>query len=152
MGPAAAPCRAPSPPFPPDPLSPAARRKGGELLRRMPRPRDRTMHVNQARLISALGLALSLITPAAAQEPLRVASPDGRNVVGVATDRGALYYTLSRDGQPVLMRSRLGFVFRGADSLAGGLRITGSTRSSVDESWTQPWGEVARVRDHHHEL
>lgn len=30
--------------------------------------------------------------------------------------------------------------------------MTGSARDSADVTWTQPWGEVARVRDHHHEL
>src|SRR5205085_9552714 len=29
---------------------------------------------------------------------------------------------------------------------------TGSSSSAFDESWTQPWGEVARVRDQHNEL
>ena len=28
----------------------------------------------------------------------------------------------------------------------------GSQRASYDSTWTQPWGEVARVRDHHNEL
>src|SRR6266566_4585975 len=27
-----------------------------------------------------------------------------------------------------------------------------TSRATVDETWTQPWGEVARVRDHHNEL
>src|SRR2546425_1269840 len=27
-----------------------------------------------------------------------------------------------------------------------------TTSNTVDETWTQPWGEVARVRDHHNEL
>src|SRR5437870_1176513 len=27
-----------------------------------------------------------------------------------------------------------------------------TSRNTVDETWTQPWGEVARVRDHHNEL
>jgi len=65
---------------------------------------------------------------------------------------GGLYYSVSRDGRPILLPSRLGFVFRGGDSLYTGLRITGSSRASHDETWTQPWGEVARVRDHHQEL
>jgi alpha-glucosidase len=46
----------------------------------------------------------------------------------------------------------LGFEFKGAPRLRDGLRITGTKRSSRDETWTQPWGEVSRVRDHHNEL
>ena len=41
---------------------------------------------------------------------------------------------------------------RGASPLRDSLRITDTTRDSHDETWTQPWGEVARVRDHHNEL
>lgn len=110
----------------------------------------------QQRLRSMAGpLALALAfaaSPAAAQDALRVTSPDGRNEVTVTTRDGGLYYAVQRDGQPVLLPSRLGFAFRGADSLLAGLRITGSARDSADRTWTQPWGEVARVRDHHHEL
>jgi alpha-glucosidase len=98
-------------------------------------------------------LALAVVAaPAAAQDSLRVASPDGRNEVTVSTRDGGLYYAVRRDGQNVLLPSRLGFAFRGADSLYGGLRITGASRGTHDETWTQPWGEVARVRDHHNEL
>jgi len=87
-----------------------------------------------------------------AQDTLTVASPDGRNKVGVAVHEGNLYYILNRDGAPLLLPSMLGFEFKGAPALRDGLKITGSTRSTHDETWTQPWGEVARVRDHHNEL
>jgi len=30
--------------------------------------------------------------------------------------------------------------------------LVDTTRTAFDETWTQPWGEVARVRDHHNEL
>ncbi len=91
-------------------------------------------------------------TAAIAQDTLTVASPDGRNKVGVAVNDGKLYYILSRDGRPLLLPSMLGFEFKGAPRLRDGLRITGSSRSTFDQTWTQPWGEVSRVRDHHNEL
>src|SRR3954468_21141849 len=92
------------------------------------------------------------VSRALAQDTLTVSSPGGCNRVGVATNEGKLYYILSRDGRPLLLPSMLGFEFKGAPTLRDGLRITGSTRPSHDETWTQPWGEVARVRDHHNEL
>ncbi|HEX2092597.1 MAG TPA: glycoside hydrolase family 97 protein [Longimicrobiaceae bacterium] len=104
-------------------------------------------------LSPVVGVVLAaLAAPAAAQDEARVSSPDGRNEVTVEAREGGLYYGVRRDGRAVLLPSRLGFVFRGGDSLHGGLRITGTSRNAVDESWTQPWGEVARVRDHHNEL
>jgi len=100
---------------------------------------------------TALLIALTA-TAAVAQDTLTVSSPDGRNKVGVATYQGRLYYILSRDGRPLLLPSMLGFEFKGAPTLRDSLRITGSKRATHDETWTQPWGEVARVRDHHNEL
>src|SRR6266581_3290059 len=86
-------------------------------------------------------------TLGAAQERVRVTSPDGRNQVTIEIHDGALAYSVDRDGRAVLLPSRLGFGFQGAPPLGNGLRMVDTTRSTVDETWTQPWGEVARVRD-----
>ena len=93
---------------------------------------------------------LAATTPLHAQ--VRVASPDGRTDVTVEVREGRLTYSLSRDRRPLILPSALGFEFSGAPRLREGLRITDTTRQSHDEWWTQPWGEVARVRDHHNEL
>jgi len=102
----------------------------------------------------ALSALCAMLIPATAvaQDTIAVKSPDGRNQVGVATREGRLYYFLNRDGRPILMPSQLGMEFRGAKPLRDSLRITGQSRSTFDQTWTQPWGEVARVRDHHNEL
>src|SRR5256886_5777951 len=94
--------------------------------------------------------ATLLATNAAAQ--VSVASPDGRNQVTVEIHDGGLYYRLNRDTHPLFLPSRLGMAFRNAKPLLDSLRITDTTRSTHDETWTQPWGEVSRVRDHHNEL
>ncbi len=104
-----------------------------------------------------LSLLAGLTTADAAwpQEPVEVASPDGRNVVevGVVADRdGGLFYRVRRDGRNVIMPSRLGFELRDAPPLRDGLRITGTARGRADETWTQPWGEVEQVRNHHNEV
>lgn len=100
--------------------------------------------------------ALALVALAGSAGPLasqvRVASPDGRNQVTVEILDGRLNYSLARDGRALILPSRLGFDFRGAPPLRDGLTITDTARASHDEWWTQPWGEVARVRDHHNEL
>jgi alpha-glucosidase len=83
---------------------------------------------------------------------IRVASPDGRNLVTVELRDGRLSYSLARDRRVLILPSFLGFEFRGAPPIRDGLRITDTTRNAHDEWWTQPWGEVARVRDHHNEL
>src|SRR5881296_1826651 len=102
----------------------------------------------------ALGVAYATLIAGTshAQDQVRVASPDGRNAVTVEIREGALYYSVQRDGRAVLLPSRLGFEFRDAPPLRDGLRLVDTTRHTVDETWMQPWGEVARVRDHHNEL
>jgi alpha-glucosidase len=98
-------------------------------------------------------VALSVIArAAAAQAPLTVSSPDSRTEVRVEIRDGHAMYSLMRDRSALILPSLLGFEFRGAPALRDSLRVTGSSRQSYDSTWTQPWGEVARVRDHHNEL
>jgi alpha-glucosidase len=102
--------------------------------------------------VVSLGLLAAPAQRALGQGPLRVTSPDGRTVVTVQVREGRLTYAVDRDGRAVLLPSSLGFEFRGAPPLRDSLVVTDSVRASADDTWTQPWGEVARVRDHHNEL
>ena len=114
--------------------------------------------INRSVVLSAICVALAGYAVPAESQPaqtaggLKVASPDGRNVVSVDVREGVLYYTVQRDGRTIMQPSRLGFEFRGARTLRDSLRLVTSSRNTVNNTWTQPWGEVARVRDHHNEL
>ncbi len=59
---------------------------------------------------------------------------------------------ISRDGVGIVLPSKLGFVFLKDAPLNAGLSILDAEQSSFDETWTQPWGEVKTIRDHHNEL
>jgi alpha-glucosidase len=83
---------------------------------------------------------------------MRLASPDGRNVVTVALDSGKLTYAVSHGERVILLPSALGFAFRGAPRLQSGLRLLDTVRAERDTTWRQPWGEVRTVRDAHREL
>src|SRR2546425_487626 len=100
-----------------------------------------------------LGVSVTLLAAsAAAQNRVQVASPDGRNRVTVEVRDGALFYSVQRDGRAVLLPSRLGFALQGAAPLRDGLRLVDTTTKTVDDTWTQPWGEAARLRGQHNEL
>ena len=86
------------------------------------------------------------------EDSLVVSSPDGRIEVLFGLLAGVPYYSINRDGKPVLLPSRLGFTFLKDPPLNSGLRIVDTKRSTFDETWTQPWGEVKAIRDHHNEL
>jgi alpha-glucosidase len=87
-----------------------------------------------------------------AQGAIQVASPHGRNVATVEVREGKLLWSLTRDRRPIILPSQLGFEFRGAPALDSGFAIVDTARASHDTTWTQPWGEVARVREHYNEL
>jgi alpha-glucosidase len=103
------------------------------------------------RCAGALALAVGTVGLASAQESVAVTSPDGRNEIAVETTDGGLFYRVGRDGDAVILPSRLGFEFRDAPPFRDGLRITTVTGDTVDETWTQPWGQVREVRNHYHE-
>ncbi len=97
--------------------------------------------------------ATAIVAPALTlHAQVSVASPDGRNRVTVEIREGRLNYSLARDGRALILPSLLGFELQGAPPLRDGLRIVDTTRRSHDAWWTQPWGEVSRVHDHHNEL
>src|SRR6266550_4515575 len=103
-------------------------------------------------MLKPLALLLALANPTPVYAQVRVASPDGRNRVSVEIQQGRLYYSVQRDGRPLLLPSLLGVEFRGAPPLRDSLRLVDTSRTTFDETWTQPWGEVRQVRDHHNEL
>jgi alpha-glucosidase len=109
-------------------------------------------HARALRLASLAALLAARSSTAGAQGDLTVRSPDGRNTATIETRNGGLFYRVSRAGKQIILPSRLGFTFRGVPALRDSLAITGSSRASYDTTWTQPWGEVARVRDQHNEL
>lgn len=98
------------------------------------------------------GAMLAVAKPAFAQEEYGVISPDGRSEVTVAIRAGEVQYSIQRDGRIVIQPSRLGFEFREGPPLGNRMRVVSTATNSVDETWTQPWGEVKEVRDHHNEL
>lgn len=81
-----------------------------------------------------------------------VASPDGRTAVTLAAVEGRATWSATRDGRTLVLPSALGFTFRGAPALGEGVRIVDAVRDERDETFTLPWGEVARVRDRHRAL
>ncbi len=107
----------------------------------------------------ALPLILSVVlcsasagTTVSPDTMLRVGSPDGRVEIRFDLIDGRATYRVSRDGRPVIRPSRLGFTFRAAPPLTDSLELREIARRSVDQMWTQPWGEAAEIRDHHNEL
>jgi alpha-glucosidase len=65
---------------------------------------------------------------------------------------GRPFYRVMRQRQEIIKPSRLGFIFKDAPSLAENFKIASKETRSVDETWTQPWGEKKDIRNHYKEL
>jgi len=100
-----------------------------------------------------MALAALLAAPASAEDVARATSPDGSIAVTVSIDNdGRARYAVSRRGKPVINPSHLGFLFTDAPKLDRYFGFVDAKTSSHDETWTQPYGEWKRIRDHHTQL
>lgn len=103
----------------------------------------------------ALG-ALLLAAPAVAQSTVPSATVESPGKVLNASlaigPEGRASYTVVRNGRPVVAPSLLGFLFTDAPQFARDLEIVAVTRSSEDDTWTQPWGEWRSIRNHYNEM
>ena len=78
-------------------------------------------------------------------------SPDGHLRVTVGLKGGKPFYTVERDGKPIVNRSYLGFTLNDG-AFDSNFKMVGKSRDAKDETWTQPWGEDRVVRNHYNEL
>ncbi len=96
-------------------------------------------------------LSLAVLALASCAQKTDVSSPDGSIVASLRIRDGRAEYSVSVDGKNVISPSPMGLCAKGTN-LADGFRVKGSRRSSVDEQWSQPWGENKRIRDKHNSL
>lgn len=81
-----------------------------------------------------------------------VTSPDGTIRLAFAVDSaGRMTYSVTDGGVRLFDPSRLGFEAAEAD-LGGGFAVENVSRTSVDETWTQPWGENKENRSRYNEM
>lgn len=81
-----------------------------------------------------------------------VASPDGSLNVQFLLKDGKPLYKISYNNSLLIRDSRLGFVLKDLPALDKDFTIVSATRTSFDETWTQPWGEVKNIRNQYNSL
>ncbi len=88
-----------------------------------------------------------------ANAPVTASSPDGSVSVTLTIDGdGRAGYAITRKGKAILAPSKLGFLFTDAAKIDRRLTVTGQEVRDFDETWTQPWGEWAQIRNRYREL
>ena len=80
-----------------------------------------------------------------------VRSPDGKIAITIHTD-APLGYSITVDGKPVLLRSRLGLELAGDVKLGEKPIVESEKRKSADNHWENQFGKNRDMRDHYHEL
>ena len=80
-----------------------------------------------------------------------VSSPDGAVMVTVGVKDHHPFYRVDYQGRTLVASSRLGFRLD-HEELGANMTMGKVSRSSMDETWTQPWGENGTTRNHYNEL
>ena len=101
-------------------------------------------------LLMAIAIPLTPHHTMAAEKS--VSSPDGKLVAHLSLIEGVPHYQVTRAGASVVGKSRLGLTLKEFDSFDSGWELASTEEASVDETWTQPWGEKKDIRCHYNEL
>lgn len=105
------------------------------------------------RVVITVVVAAMAAVPGHSAPGRTVSSPDGRITVAVETDsKGRLYYRVDRDGNPILLKSRLGISCKDVPDMAEGFSVSRCTYAGTDSCWSPIWGEESSIRDHHNEM
>ena len=95
--------------------------------------------------MKSLALSATLLSCLSAKE-YTVKSPDGKVSASFELKKGALFYTVSRDGIAVVVSSKVE-IFEGAK-----IKVRDHSVRENDSSWEPVWGRFSTIRDHHREL
>ncbi|MBR6439554.1 MAG: glycoside hydrolase family 97 protein [Bacteroidales bacterium] len=79
-------------------------------------------------------------------------SPDGQLELKFEIADGVPYYSLYRDGKPVILPSKMGFTLEWRDDLAHAFVLRNTKFETFDEVWQPVWGEESDIRNHYNEM
>ena len=94
-------------------------------------------------------LLLAATLPLQASE---VSSPDGSIRVNFELQGTVPTYSVTYQGKPIILPSRLGYDLDRKADLLDGFTLLNEERSTFDETWTPVWGENREIRNHYNEL
>ena len=101
--------------------------------------------------LSIYALMLLTVSVLSTAKNVSLTSPNGSLTVTMGVDGGKAWYQVMRGQEVIIKPSALGFVLRDGD-FKDNFKMGKATRTSLDETWNQPWGEDAQVRNHYNEM
>ncbi len=81
-----------------------------------------------------------------------VSSPDGSIRVNFELQGTVPTYSVTYQGKPIILPSRLGYDLDKKADLLDGFTLLNEEHSTFDETWTPVWGENREIRNHYDEL
>ena len=81
-----------------------------------------------------------------------ISSPDGSIRVNFELQGTVPTYSVTYQGKPIILPSRLGYDLDKKADLLDGFTLLNAERSTFDETWTPVWGENREIRNHYNEL
>ena len=82
----------------------------------------------------------------------KITSPDGKLELQFEVKDGVPYYSLDRNGKPVVLPSKMGFTLEWRDDLAHAFVLKDVKFDTFNEIWEPVWGEEAQIRNHYNEM
>lgn len=79
-------------------------------------------------------------------------SPDGKLELQFEVKDGVPYYALNREGNAIVLPSKMGFTLEWRDDLAHAFVLKDAKFDTFDETWEPVWGEEAQIRNHYNEM
>ncbi len=98
--------------------------------------------------IAMAGVSLAFSEAHAAE----IASPSGSVVVKAELVDSVPVYSVSYNGKPVILPSKLGFELADGPDMMDGFSLISTSTSSFDETWQPVWGENSNIRNNYNEL
>jgi alpha-glucosidase len=82
-------------------------------------------------------------------QQVTISSPDGAIQILFQLKDGSPFYSVQRESKPLLNDSRMGFLLKELPALDKDFEIVSAEKTSFDETWKQPWGEVSTIRNNY---
>lgn len=96
---------------------------------------------------------LFVLTGCTAPRSTEVTSPDGHiRLSFTAGGDNRMTYQIQVNDTAFITPSPLGFQAKDGINLSDNFHVTGTDFDTVDETWTQPWGENKTLRNHYNEM
>ncbi|MDE5799490.1 MAG: glycoside hydrolase family 97 N-terminal domain-containing protein, partial [Paramuribaculum sp.] len=101
------------------------------------------------RHIYSLAIAALISASSVSAAQYRLTSPDGHILFTLSNSATGATYSVSVNDRQLIEPSAMGLV---AEGVKWDYKKAKVTRSSLDETWTQPWGENTTCRNHYNEM